>query len=126
MLLYINTTNGQNIEIALKEGNKVVSKTKKKAPYKQAELLLVEIDRILKKNKLKLDKIKEIQVENKGGTFTSLRIGIVTANTLAYALNIPITPSSSPLKKGREMSGIISKKGLNIIKPEYNAPPSIN
>lgn len=117
MILYINTTNGHNIEIALKEGDKVVAKTKKKAEYKQSEMLLVEIDQLLKKNKLKLNQIKEIEVANVNGTFTSLRIGVVTANTLAYALNIPI--------KGEKGIGI-SKKGLNIIKPEYNAPPSVS
>lgn len=117
MILYINTTNGHNIEVFLKKVDKIVAKSKIKAPYKQAEKLLPEIDKLLKKNKLKLADIIEIEVENDGGTFTSLRIGIVIANTLGFALNIPV--------KGTDGTNI-SKKGLKIVKPKYNAEPSVS
>ena len=117
MILYINTTCGNDIEVALKKGSRVVRANKIEAPYKQAEKLLPQIDRLLKESDVKLTDISGVEVENKGGTWTSLRIGVVLANTLSYALNIPI----------EGMSGAkISKKGLNIVKPVYNKEPSIS
>ena len=90
--------------------------SKVKAPYRQAEELLPQIDQLFKKNKVKLANITEIKVENKGGTFTSLRIGVALANALAYGLNIPVCGSDGTK---------ISKKGLNIARPVYDKEPSI-
>lgn len=116
MILYINTIGGHDIEVALEDGNRRVAESKIKAPYKQAEKLLVQIDGLLKKNKVKLADISEIKVENKGGTFTSLRIGVALANALSYALNIPVCAADGTK---------ISKKNLNIVRPIYDKEPSI-
>jgi len=117
MILYINTINNQSIEIALKQASDIIVSKNIPAPYKQAELLLPEIDKILKKQKINLKDITKIEVEDSGGTFTSLRIGIITANALAYALNIPVQGINEK---------IVSRKKIKIVKPKYNAEPSVS
>ena len=120
MILHINTTKekGQNIEIKLKENNKIIDKKNIKAARQQSEKLLFLLDKILKKNNFDLNKIRAIEVVNQGGTFTSLRIGIVTANALAYALNIPVYNPKDKEKK-------TDKNKYYIVKPEYNREPFI-
>ena len=87
MYLYINTSQFEKIVLALlnKDG-KILELKNIKAKYKQSEKLLSEIDKLKFKNK-NLDGV--IVVVGPGG-FTSLRIGVATANAMAWSLNIPI------------------------------------
>lgn len=122
MILYINTTQGHNIEIAIKKGDKILAKKKFSAKYRQAEKLLPEIKKILDKNKLELSDIKKIQVVNKGTdetSFTALRIGVVTANALGYALGVPVI--------GFQKLDVNKKKikKFNIVEPIYSKEPNI-
>ncbi len=113
MILIIDTTlDDHRVYIAIKKDRKIVIEKKFEAKYAQAEKLLPEIDKLLKKKKISLTDIKKIRVENKGGTFTSLRIGVITANALGYALGIPVNE-------------VESNKNMNIVKPEYNREPII-
>jgi tRNA A37 threonylcarbamoyladenosine modification protein TsaB len=111
MELYINTAANSLIILELRQNKKVISRKEITALHNQAEKLLPAIVAMLKNNKKKLSDLKDILVETRGEGFTSLRIGVVTANTLAYALKIPLnTP-----KKGR----------VKLAKPEYSKPASI-
>ena len=118
MTLYIDTTDNEKMIISLKEQGKVVAREEIMAHRAQAEKLLPGIEKMLKKNKLKLADLKEIRVANIGGTFTALRIGVVTANALAYALGIPV-------KGEGETGNVKSKNKLHIVKPVYNREPNI-
>lgn len=117
MILYIDTTENSRIILKLLEEDKEVACLEEEAPYAQAEKLLPALEKMLKKNKFVLKDITAIEVNNDGGTFTSLRIGVATANTLAFALQIPIKGS---------VGKSLKKDNLNIIKPKYNAEPKIN
>lgn len=57
---------------------------------KLSENLLPAIDALLKKNSLTLKDMHAILVFSGPGSYTSLRIGVTTANVLAWGLNIPI------------------------------------
>lgn len=127
MILYINTIEGHNIEIALKNsiGDILIHK-KLQAKYRQAEKLLPEIDKMLKKKNISLNKLKSIEVENEGiinflkefrTSFTALRIGVVTANALGYSLGIPVYEAK---EKDR-----VKKINRFSIKPIYNKEPNI-
>lgn len=126
MILYINTADKEKIKIALRQertnsGKGVlvtVAQQEFLAARAQSEKLLPAIDKMLKKNKIKLSNLKKIIVSDSGGSFTSLRIGIATANALAYALNIPIEAED----KG---SKIKVSQGIKIVKPKYDREPSI-
>lgn len=96
MILHIDTTQGDDIIIAIKDGNRVVVQKKFKAKHSQAEKLLPAIDKLLKSKRISIKTIKKIKIANFDGGFTALRIGVVTANALGYALSIPVEPSESP------------------------------
>ncbi|MBU0897781.1 tRNA (adenosine(37)-N6)-threonylcarbamoyltransferase complex dimerization subunit type 1 TsaB [Patescibacteria group bacterium] len=121
MILYIDTTKNDQVTIIVKDnGVEVVAKSFS-APRQQAERLLPEIDKLLKNKKIKLKDLEKIEIENSGGSFTSLRIGITTANVLGYALGIPVIGISGKTK-------IIKSKNnrkFNIVEPIYNREPNI-
>ena len=111
MILYINTTQNNLIELGLKDGKAFIVKKKFSCQRAQAEKLLPAIEKMLKANKLKLSNLSGVAVENRGGSFTSLRVGVVTANALAYALGIPAAGS----KKG----------SFSVAEPLYDREPEI-
>ena len=119
MTLYINTVSAEEILIALNDGEKIIVQKKISAPRRQAEKLLPAIETLLKKQKIKLSQLKKIVVANQGGSFTSLRIGVITANALAYALGIPVEaePQGQPTNK---KFGIYS-----LVEPLYDREPNI-
>lgn len=119
MILSIDTSKGDLIEVVLKKGGKVVARKTFPARRAQAERLLPAIERLLRGKKIGLDKITKIRVADDGEAagFTSLRIGVVTANALAYALGVPVQAASG--KKGK------SAKGIKVVEPKYNREPNI-
>lgn len=117
MVLFIDTTKKELVILRLSEKGEEIINLEEKHERAQAEKLLPALSKVLKKINKTLADIKEIEVNNDGGTFTSLRIGVITANALAFALDIPIKGVS-----GRELN----KKGLTIVKPKYNAKPQIS
>ncbi|MFA6306385.1 MAG: tRNA (adenosine(37)-N6)-threonylcarbamoyltransferase complex dimerization subunit type 1 TsaB [Patescibacteria group bacterium] len=116
MTLLIDTTQKDLIVIGLKDKDKLIAVKKFKSHRTQAEKLLPAIGRLLKANKLKLSDLKKIEVENRGGSFTSLRIGVVTANALAYALGIPISGGKQPEKRSKKLAAA---------EPIYDREPEI-
>lgn len=88
MVLYINTKDKNKIEVVLKD-NKVIDSLVAENEY-GSQVLLLLIDKLLKKNKVKLENLGQIEVETGPGSFTGLRVGVTVANALAFALNIPI------------------------------------
>lgn len=125
MTLFINTASFDEIIITLfsDDGKKI--KTKKfKAPRKQAEKLLPAVDKLIKDAGHSLSDLKKIQVVVTGGSFTSLRIGVVTANALAYALNISV---EAVLATGEVLENQQAKKfaTYNIVTPQYDREPNI-
>ncbi|MBU0722333.1 tRNA (adenosine(37)-N6)-threonylcarbamoyltransferase complex dimerization subunit type 1 TsaB [Patescibacteria group bacterium] len=118
MTLYINTTQNNLIEISLKDKNKLVAVKKIKSHRTQAEKLLPAIEKLLKANKLKLSNLRNIEVENQAGSFTCLRIGVVTANALAYALGIPVAGTGSQELKAKSQK-------FSVVEPIYDKEPEI-
>ncbi len=118
MILYINTTEDKStkIEICLEKDGQVVARSVFGAKYMQAEKLLPGIEKLLKKKSLLLSDLKKIKVENRGGSFTAVRIGVVTANTLAYTLGIAVNGMDDSKKK---------KGKINIVIPSYDREPNI-
>jgi len=118
MTLYINTASQEETIIAILKNDVRVAFKKFKFARKQAEKLLPAIDKLLKTNDLKLVDVKKIKVAAYGGSFTSLRIGVVTANALGYALKIPVVSEENPNESKK-----FSKYSL--VTPIYNSEPNI-
>ena len=121
MILSINTTNKDKIEIVLKRGESVLARKEFEAKYAQAEKLLPAIKKMLVSRKIKPNDLKAVEIANKGGAdtgFTALRIGVVTANALGYALGIPVRGAAKKAK---------SKKfsRFDVIEPVYDKEPNI-
>jgi tRNA threonylcarbamoyladenosine biosynthesis protein TsaB len=119
MTLYINTVSHDEIIIALREGAKVLASKKIKAPRQQAEKLVPAIDALLKSQTIKLSALKKITVANCGGSFTALRIGVITANALAYALKIPVEAEPKTSIKNKKFGP------YSLVEPVYDREPNI-
>ena len=125
MILLINTASFEDIVLELSDNNEKKIKSRSfKAPRQQAEKLLPALDKMLLGIKKNLHDLKKIKVVTRGGSFTSLRIGVVTANALGYALHIPV--------EAVEVDGQKIKDGLdkifakyNIAVPRYDREPNI-
>lgn len=118
MKLYIDSRDNKQIILKVIEKNKILYSIEKDIVSKrQANELLLSIDNLLKDSNVKWSQIKEILVNNDGGSFTGLRLGVIVANTLAYAKNIKI---SATTQKSIEVNNI------KIVKPDYDREPDIS
>ena len=117
MILYIDTV-GENIQIAIKKDGEVLFSSVIEAKYAQAEKLLPGIDAILTQAEIKISDIEEIEVNNFGGSFTSLRIGVITANALGYALKIPVKAIGKQSEKQTDLD-------FDVVEPAYDREPNI-
>lgn len=89
MILIIDTSSDNEMTISLiKNDGQLISEKTVEASHKQAEKLLPEIDNLFVKNKITLKDLIGVIVVSGPGGFTSLRVGVITANTLCYALKI--------------------------------------
>ena len=143
MILAINTA-GPEIGIALHWPQKItIEKLGSRSPFKtrkgkigiekiyigkseqKSDDLLTKIDKILSQNQVKLDNLKAVIVNQGPGSFTGLRVGISTANALAYALKIPvigIKNQKNPLKlvkQGYKKFKSIKSKADSKVLPFY-------
>lgn len=91
MILTISTTNPEKtaILIADKKGE-IIEQKVWRAKTHQSEELLPEIDKLLKKNKIAVEDLGLIIVDIGPGSFTGTRVGVATANAMAFALDIPV------------------------------------
>ena len=119
MILIIDTSNNKVIKLFLEENNKTVKKKTIIADRQQAEKLLPAIELLLKSAKADLREIEKVKVAHKGNSFTSLRIGVLTANALAYALGVRVETLEISKNKVKKL------KDFNIVIPEYNSDPDI-
>lgn len=83
--LYVDTSDNKKIIIGL-DDKRWEFETKEPKSQKLLEL----IDKTLKKQKKSLKDVTEIKVNLGPGSFTGLKVGISVANTLAWALKIPV------------------------------------
>lgn len=116
MDLYIDTADKLKTCLELKKTGEVLASHTIQNNFDQAEKLLTGIDRLLLDNDLTKADLTKIYVNSQGDSFTALRIGVITANALAYALGIPVFNFD-----GQN----ISKDNLNFVVPEYSQEPSI-
>lgn len=117
--LYINTTAPDEIVIAVRAGQDNIAAKRIKAIHTQAEKLVPAINRLLTSQRIALAKLQKIVVANRGGSFTSLRIGVITANALAYALKIPVEAEPKTAKKNKRFGA------YSLVEPSYDREPII-
>jgi tRNA threonylcarbamoyladenosine biosynthesis protein TsaB len=80
----------QAVTVALHDGDAVVAEVTTVDPLRHGELLEPSIDAVLRQAKAQISDLSRIAVGVGPGPFTGLRVGIVTARTLAAALGLPL------------------------------------
>lgn len=124
MILGINTA-GKLTEIFLLNEQKEVAAKRWEAGYDLSEQLLPEITNLLKQQKADWPNLTGIVIFAGPGSFTGLRIGFTTANTIAYSLNIPIAAAGGQEWLATATAKLKSKKPGDFEFPEYGAPANI-
>lgn len=87
--LMIDTADNQKNTVGLKIEGKEYLLTEN-IPANREQIILVMIDKILKKHKIEPKDLSEIQVNVGPGSYTGLRVGLAIANALSFALKIPV------------------------------------
>jgi tRNA threonylcarbamoyladenosine biosynthesis protein TsaB len=96
MLILTLRTDKPEAEIGLYEGDTQITYVTWQAHRQLAETIHQKIVDVLKKSGHTLEDVRGIAVFKGPGSFTGLRIGLTVANTLAYALDIPLVAESDP------------------------------
>ncbi len=123
MMLFLDTTDPEQTSLFLIDKG-VFKAHAWKSARTQSEKLHSEIAKFLKKNKMPLSKLKKLGVVVGPGQFSRVRTGVVTANTLAYALNIPII-GVRKLGTGINFSALSNQKGTKSVDVYYDREPNI-
>ena len=92
--LLIDTSN-ENLSVGLSEEGKIVDEVSYEAWQRQSELLVDEINKMLKKHSLTRQDLSSVSVSKGPGSYTGVRIALTVAKVTAFALNIPLYLSSS-------------------------------
>lgn len=89
-ILLIDTSSNKEIRVGLKINQKEYVIRQKIGNHK-AQVILPMIESILRKRKLKITDINNIEVNTQDkGSFTGIRVGMSVANALSFALEIPV------------------------------------
>ena len=122
MFLIIDNTEEEKIIFHYSLDNKLVQRI-----YKTSKTgrLLVCLDKLLSHLKLKLKDIKQLGVVVGAGRFTSTRLAVTAANTLAYSLKIPVVALPKNFTKDSVFKmAKIGTLGQYVI-PAYSGEPRI-
>ncbi|MFC1687426.1 hypothetical protein ACFL0L_02510 [Patescibacteria group bacterium] len=99
-------------------------------PYNSRGKLLKSIESLIITTHKKISDIKGIMIEKGPGAFSALRMGIVTANSLSYALSISaigVQSSKDNLQKVivRSINQLRTMKQPKLVVPVYGSEPNI-
>lgn len=136
--MYLDTTERDSFQIALVDKGQVLKHKTVLSVRQHSEKLLKAIDALIKvpspsqgegrpkalRSFSEGGGLQGIAVVKGPGSFTSLRVGISTANALAFAWGI----SARGVAIGfdlQKLDSIFKKKQKNIVLPEYGSPPHI-
>ena len=131
MVLFINTSKDNQLDVFLIKKQQVFDSMNLSGDFKVSENLLSLIEKILNKNKLAFKDLKAVIVVSGPGPFTSLRIAVTVANTMAYSLKIPVVGVENEQAVSNEklielgLSLLAKAPAGNLIKPFYNKEPNI-
>ena len=83
------------LSVGLSKEGKVVDSICYEAWQRQSEMMVTEIDNILKRNSIDKKDLDAVIVGVGPGSYTGVRIGVTIAKTIAYALKIKLYAKSS-------------------------------
>lgn len=132
MILLINTSQFDQLQVALFKDNKSIKKITKSSRFAHEEILIKSLDNLFTITNTTPAQLTSIIVVSGPGSFSALRIGLAVANTLAWQLAIPIVGVNNKLFKNLQQLYQIGKdllsqqKNFKLIIPDYGQEPNIN
>ncbi|MDP3685805.1 MAG: tRNA (adenosine(37)-N6)-threonylcarbamoyltransferase complex dimerization subunit type 1 TsaB [bacterium] len=114
--------------LGLADGDQLIAQDSFSVDRAFASILADRIRQFLLTTNYSLQILQRIVVHVGPGSFTSLRIGVTTANAVAYALRIPVIGVSghtTGLEELLERSKTLPSTTANSVVPAYNREPNI-
>lgn len=124
MILTIKTDNPV-AEFCLCDQQKCLGCLKWQADRQLANQIFFKLEDLLKMQKIAWKDLSGIVVFEGPGSFTGLRIGITTANSLAYGLDIPIISQQGDDWQDVGIRRLLSGENDKIVLPHYGAIANI-
>ena len=122
MILAIDTSSdGVTIRL-IADDLKLVRTIKKNLPARQSDELLSLLIKSFKDEKYNLTDIRLIVANSGPGSFTGIRVGLTTANFLAFSLNVPII-GHHEFEKMKPITK--ESRFIKLLLPVYDRPPHI-
>lgn len=124
MILAIKTESAVAELYLFDDGGQEIEKDVWEAGRSLAKDLLLHIDKLIVSNG-SWQAVQGIVVFRGPGSFTGLRIGITTANTISYANHIPIVGECEADWRANGMMRLHGGENDQMVLPEYGADPHI-
>lgn len=126
MILGLDTTQNEKACFALwnREGGLLKSVSEKCEP-RQTDKILERLVAFLLQEGYALSQGEGIIVAKGPGAFTALRVGVTIANTLAYALHIPVLGIERLEAVDAKTLETLFSRPFGQIEPDYGRPPHI-
>jgi tRNA threonylcarbamoyladenosine biosynthesis protein TsaB len=102
-ILFIDTTDNKKINVGLKTNRKAFYLSSSPSALK-SQIVLLLIDKLLKRHKLQIKDMNQIEINQGPGSYTGIKVGVSVANALGFSLKIPIN----------------DKKVGDLVEPLYN------
>ena len=132
MLLLINTAEPGRAAIALAEDDgRVLASHVGPSRRGERDTLLSTVDRVLRRTRRSLSRVRGVAVVTGPGPFSGLRAGIATANALGFSLGVRVvgisaTDASTPQTFAAvALQRFTSTRAGAWVTPEYGAEPHI-
>jgi tRNA threonylcarbamoyladenosine biosynthesis protein TsaB len=125
MIILTLRTDNPKAEIGVFENDKKLAYKTWQAHRELAETLHSQIAKILNFAGKEWGDIAGIVVYKGPGSFTGLRIGLSTANALAYSLQVPITGTTGETWLKTGTTDLLREPTLKYVLPEYGAPVNV-
>jgi len=126
MLLIVDNTEDDKTILYFWLNKKFVQQVFKKIPAsRNNDNLLVYLDKFLSKLKITIKDIKCLGVVVGSGRFTSTRLAVTMANTLAYGLQIPVIKLLKSFDQNLALETAKQAVVGQYIMPEYSAEAHI-
>ena len=118
-------TDGPSTHIAIFNDKSLLSELHWESGRELARDLLGKIVDVCESARQNIDRLDGVVCFSGPGSFTSLRIGITVANTLAYSQDIPIVASAGESWAQDGIKNLLDGKNSKIVIPEYGSEPHI-
>lgn len=129
--LFIHTLLADRLAVGLFNKSGLIDEVSDQSAGGHSKIILNLLDKLLKKNKFKLDDLKGVTVVTGPGSFTGIRIGLVVANALVYLLKIPaLGVRADEFETTKDLIKLAQKKlskmkGRQFVLPFYGKEPNI-